>query len=124
VFNIFLLQVPLAKVFGYEFSSLNAVLLVLLSGFYFIPLLKELQKNVEQRKAFKKHGLTAFALFLILPAALSLTHSFLASGCPVIDGIFFYIVLTFPSILIGFTLALICVYVFKKFHKIFFISFI
>ena len=121
MFNIFLLQVPLAKVFGYEFSSLNAVLLVLSSGFYFISLLKELQKNVEQRKAFRKHGLTAFALFLILPAAVSLTHSLLTSGCPVTDGIFFYIVLTFPSILIGFTLALICVYVFKKFHKIFFI---
>jgi hypothetical protein len=120
-FNIFLLQVPLAKVFGYEFSSMNSALLVLLSGFYFISLLKELKKNVEQRKVFKKKSLTAVALFLVLPAVVSLSHSLLTSGCPVVDGSFFYIVLTFPSILIGFTLAIICVYVFKKFHKVFFI---
>ena len=121
LFNIFLLQVPLANVFGYEFSSLNAILLVLLSGFYFISLLKKFKTNIEARKAYRKQGLTASALFLILPAVVSLTHSLTMPRCPVTDGILFYLVITFPSVLIGFSLALICINVFKKFHRTFFV---
>jgi hypothetical protein len=122
LFNIFLLQVPLAKVFGYEFSSLNSLLLVFMSGLYFISLIKKLKINTEQRKAFRIQGLAAVALFLIIPAAVSLTNWLLISGCPVKDGILFYLVITFPSVLVGFSLALICATVFKKFNKTFFIA--
>jgi len=121
-FNLFLLQVPLAKVFGYEFSALNALLLVLLSGFYFIPLAKNLKSNIEQRKIFIKQGLTAYSFFLIIPAVVSLTHTFITSRCSVGDGALFYLVLTFPSVLIGFAIAMICISVFKKFHRTLFVA--
>ena len=122
LFNILLLQVPLAGVFGYEFAFLNAVLLTFLSGIYFISLLKNLKKNIERSKEYRRQELTSSALFLVLPVSVSLTHSLLTSGCPVKDGLLFYIVLTLPSVLIGFSLALICVAVFKRLQKVLFIA--
>jgi hypothetical protein len=119
--NILLLGAPLAKVFGYEFSAINSALLIFLAGLYYISLLKKLKNNVELKREFRKQGLTASALFIVIPAAVSLIHTLLTSSCSIKDGALFYTVLTLPSVLIGFSIALLCVYVFNNFHKVFFI---
>jgi len=121
LFNIFLLQIPLANIFGYEFSSLNAVLLTFLSGLYSISLLDHSKKNNDRKITSRWKYLTSFTLFLALPVSVSLTHSLYIPGSPVKDGILFYLVITFPSVLIGFSLSLICVNFIKKFHKLLFI---
>ena len=121
LFNIGLLFLPLARVFGYEFSVINSVLLALLSGFYFISLLRKQGFHSGQNISISKPGYTAAALFLFIPAAVSITNTLLNSGCPIKDGALFYLVITFPSVLTGFSLALICRSLSGKFNKLIFL---
>ncbi len=121
LFNLFLIQLPLTKVFGYEFSALNSMLLVFLSGLYFIPLIKNLKANFSLTNKFKHLILSSIVPFLLLPFLVSAIHSFLTISCSFIDGTLFYLVITFPSVLIGYALAMVSVISINKFNRIFFI---
>ena len=121
VFNIILINYPLTNVFGYEFSAVNAILLVLLFGLYTNSVFKKFLKAKFDKTILKKYLMAAAALFLILPALISIIHSFFAVSCSLTDGISFYLVITVPSIVVGFSLALISFSAVKKFQKTFFI---
>ncbi len=120
-FNIALINFPLTNVFGFEFSAVNSILLVLLSGLFTISLVKKISYNKIEKTQFNKFLYSAAALFLILPALISIINSFFTISCSLTDGILFYLVITCPSIIIGFSLALISISSVKKFQKTIFI---
>ncbi len=121
LFNLLLLYYPLTNVFGFEFSVLNSFLLVMLSGFYTLSLVR----NAVDYNYFLKTSLYSYFFFLILPPAISVTHDLLTITCSLTDGLLFYIFITIPSVIIGSSLALLSVFVSKKFrYPIFIIIFL
>ena len=117
LFNVLLLNFPLTNVFGFEFSVLNALLLVLLSGFYTLSLLK----STEKIKTFFNINLTSFAVFLFFPLVISLSHDLFTVSCSIKDGLVFYLVITLPSVMIGAALAVLSEFISRKFAYLFFI---
>ncbi len=112
LFNILLINLPLTRVFGYEFSALNGILLSLLSGiysiFYFRGKLKSHQSSFNNL-------IFSSLLFLIIPAVVSVTNSLLTINCSLLDGLWFYLVITMPSVFIGIALAVLSLAFFKRF---------
>ncbi len=121
LFNLLFLQLPLLGVFGYEFSAVNAILIVLFAGLYFIPILKKVRSDPKQAKNYYQAIYAAAISFLLIPLLVTLTHSLLTYACSIKDGLLFYLVITTPSVLIGFTLSLISVNLSKKINRIIFI---
>ena len=117
VFNILLLFLPLTKVFGYEFSLLNSLLLSFFSGVYTIIVLKKNNQTDANKNKFIKILLYSFTAFLFFPAIISIVHSLLTINCSLWEGFQFYLVLTVPSVLIGSSLGIFV----KVFGKRFFI---
>ncbi|MBE0571949.1 MAG: hypothetical protein IH618_10430 [Ignavibacteriaceae bacterium] len=99
VINLFLQTLPLTNVFGYEFSALNALLLSFLSGLFSITYLKSLVK--ENQKFNVENFISALRWMIFLPFAISVANSIIFGFCSFIDGLMFYIVITFPSVIIG-----------------------
>ncbi|HEX9741099.1 MAG TPA: hypothetical protein VGA29_10020, partial [Ignavibacteriaceae bacterium] len=63
--------------------------------------------------------------FLIVPFLVSVFNSFFTGFCSFSDGVLFYLVITFPSVLIGYACGLTCYYLFKRFWRtLFFLSII
>lgn len=119
IFNLVLLEFPLTKVFGYEFSVLNSVLLVLLVGIYSIKFYKIHFEN--KRKFLVKELFISLPLFLIIPFCVSVVNSIFIGFCSFYDGVLFYIVLTTPSVFIAVSLAMISVVYLKRFNVLFFV---
>ncbi|MCL5028820.1 MAG: tetratricopeptide repeat protein [Bacteroidetes bacterium] len=100
---------------------MNSILITFISGLYFSSLLKKFKTNIIDRNKFKNIGITAIVSFLLIPLLISLTHSLLTMSCSIIDGLLFYLVITFPSVLIGYALASLSIIAINRFNKIFFI---
>lgn len=112
--NILLLQFPLTKVFGYEFSAINAVLLAFLSAIYSVSHFKKYLGEEEKPKPFTLFRV--YLVFLIIPILISVGNSFVAGFCSFYDGIIFYLVLTAPSVIVGGAISLIAINTTKRFH--------
>lgn len=121
IINIALLFFPLTRVFGYEFSAINSLFIVLFSGLYSISLLKLHSSSALNLKNFFRRLFLIFILFLTLPAAISIINSLLTVSCSVKDGIEFYIVLTIPAAVIGMSIATISFSITKRFARLIFI---
>ncbi len=119
VINLFLLRLPLTNVFGYEFSALNALLLSFLSGLFSISFLNSLVK--ENQKFNVESYLSALRWMLFLPFAISVLNSIIFGFCSFTDGLLFYLVITFPSLVIGSALGSAIFVSVKKFRIISFI---
>ena len=117
VYNLLLLRFPLTHVFGYEFSVLNSVLIVLLGGIYSISFYKNL--FVKEKQFFTKELYKSLFLFLLIPFCVSVVNSVINGFCSFYDGVLFYLIITLPSILIAGSLAMISVVYFKRFKIIF-----
>ncbi len=89
----------MTNVFGYEFSALNALLLSFLSGLFSISFLKSPVK--ENNKFNVENYLSALRWMLFLPFAISVVNSIIVGFCSFTDGLIFYLVITFPSVIIG-----------------------
>ncbi|MCH7722203.1 MAG: hypothetical protein IIC76_02535 [Bacteroidetes bacterium] len=114
IINLALLKLPLTNVFGYEFSVINSLLLVLLSGIYTIYFYKN---NFEKHQPdFLKDVLQSLFLFLLIPFCVSVFNSIITGFCSFTDGILFYLVITAPSILIGTSLGLISILLLSRFQ--------
>jgi hypothetical protein len=119
IINIILLNLPLTNVFGYEFSAVNAIILTLLSALFNISFFKS---NVKENKKFNlENYLSALRWMLFLPFAISVLYSMVVGFCSFTDGLFFYFVITFPSLIIGSALGSAIFVLLKKFRIIFFI---
>jgi hypothetical protein len=99
VINLFLQTLPLTNVFGYEFSAINALLLSFLSGLFSISFLKSLVK--ENQKFNVENFISALRWMIFLPFAISVINSSIFGFCSFTDGLLFYLVITFPSVIIG-----------------------
>jgi hypothetical protein len=113
LFNLVLLKLPLTSVFGYEFSVLNSILLVLISGYLLISF-----RNKNEN--YLKQILTISPLLLFIPLIISLLNSLLTTTCSIIDGFLFYLVITVPAIIIGSSLGLLSFYISPKYPRIVF----
>jgi len=114
IINLALLNLPLTNVFGYEFSVINSLLLVLLSGIYTIYFYKN---NFEKHQPdFLKDVFQSLFLFLLIPFCVSVFNSIITGFCSFTDGILFYLVITAPSILIGTSLGLISILLLSRFQ--------
>jgi len=119
--NIYLLTLPLTNVFGYEFSSLNALLLSFLSGLFSISYLKSL--DIDNQKFNLENYISALRWMIFLPFAISVVNSIIFGFCSFTDGLLFYIVITFPSVIIGSAIGTSTSFLMKKFRVIAFIVF-
>ena len=107
--NIFFLYLPLVKVFGFEFSLVNALLLCLLSGLLRLFHLRKLDKDKPTSISFFKQTL----ILLFIPFVISFINSLFTGFCSFCDGIVFYFLMTVISAFIGISIANI-VYSFIK----------
>jgi len=119
VINLVLLTLPLTNVFGYEFSALNALLLSFLSGLFSISFLKSLVK--ENQKFSIENYLSALRWMIFVPFAISVINSMIFGFCSFTDGLLFYLVITFPSVVIGGALGSAIFFSVKKFRILSFV---
>ncbi|MFI5236701.1 MAG: tetratricopeptide repeat protein [Ignavibacteriales bacterium] len=109
----------MTSVFGYEFSTVNSLLLSFLSGMLTISILK---RNQNPNNKIKKPDLFRKLTFLIsAPIIISLINSVFTGFCSFWDGILFYIVITVPSVIIGSSLGAIIFFLVGKFKLLLFI---
>ncbi len=127
ILNIFLINFPLINVFGYEISVFNSVLLTLVSGFYIISIARREEENAFPDKSrdgfhkkFPQKLILPSILFLLIPFLVSVINSFFTGFCSFSDGMLFYIVITFPSVIIGFACGLASFFFFNRFRRILF----
>jgi len=118
-FNIYLQTLPLTNVFGYEFSAVNGLLLSFLSGLFIIKILKSL--TLEKQSSPTMYLFNVWFWMLILPFAISVGKSILFGFCSFWDGLWFYIFITGPSVIIGSALGSITYVLFKRFRILIFI---
>jgi len=116
IVNLALLNLPLTNVFGYEFSVINSMLIILLTGIYTIHFFK-VNFSIQDR-SFTSELYKSLIFFLIIPFIVSVSNSFFKGFCSFMDGLLFYIVITSPSIIIGVALGLITVLLTNRFHVI------
>ncbi len=114
IFNLALLKLPLTNVFGYEFSVINSLLIVLLSGIYTIYFF-EINFRIKNRN-FIPELFKSLILLLIIPFSVSVVNSIFSVFCSFTDGILFYLVITGPSILIGAALGMISILLLSRFQ--------
>lgn len=117
VYNLLLLKFPLAHVFGYEFSVLNSVLIVLLGGIYSISFYKNLFER--EKQFFTTELYKSLFLFLLIPFCISIVNSIINGFCSFYDGVIFYLIITVPSVLIAGSLAMISAVYLKRFNILF-----
>jgi hypothetical protein len=112
--NVYLQTLPLTNVFGYEFSAVNALLLSFISGLYILSLLKstERQKIEFNLQKFVK----TLGLMILLPFAISIIKSIIFGFCSFSDGLFFYLVITLPSVIIGSAIGSAIYFSIRKFR--------
>jgi len=120
IFDLILIFLPLTKIFGYEYSVANSVLLVFLSGIFSIRLLTNYPSQ-ESKQTVTKSLIFAGLFFILLPAVISVTNSFFAVKCPLSDGLLFYLVITVPAFFIGSGLGFFIGILFKRFRILIFI---
>lgn len=109
-FNLIFSQLPLVNLLSYESSVLNGILISFIGGLYW------LFKN--------KKGNTKFyhlLVFLLVPFIILTFSTLFCFSCPIDDGIFFFLILTVPSLFIGITLASFAKYVNSKLKLFIFI---
>lgn len=120
LFNLLFITLPLIKVFGYEFSVLNSFLLTIISGLFIIS-----HCNKKKENEFGKDLILPAIFFLSIPFLVSVINSFFTGFCSFSDGFFFYLVITLPSVIIGYATGLTSFFLFKKFRRlIFFLIFV
>lgn len=113
-FNLIFIQLPLSNSLGYEFSILNALLLVVISGLYSISYIKQ---NKNDLKSF----ILQLISFALIPLIISIVYSVFTMFCSFIDGLMFYLLIAFPSVFVGSGISFIIIFYTKKFHKSLFV---
>ena len=114
--NLALLKLPLTNVFGYEFSVINSLLIIILSGIYTIYYSET--NFSKANRDFIPELFKSLTLFLIVPFSVSVVNSIYSGFCSFIDGLLFYIVITCPSIIIGISFGLISVMITNRFRVV------
>jgi len=118
--NILLLTLPLTKYFSFEFASLNGFFLVIYIGLFTIHEDK-FKSSAIAVKVFQFKLLIFGGIFLILPVLLAFLFHLFRNDCSFLDGFKFYVVLTLPAVVIGYSLGLLSDFINKKYSYLIFI---
>ena len=86
---------------GYENSAVNSFIIFLISGFITIYLFRRSFEDKPKPLTVSKSLVKYIFLVLLISFVLPLITSMFFSRCPIIDGIFFYLVLVVPSVFLG-----------------------
>ncbi len=109
--NLFLTVLPLFNLLSYESTSFNAIIISLISGIYW--LYYKFLSN-------KKDHILFFILLCLIPFVVLFFSTIFCQKCPVDDGIFFFIILTLPSIPVGIAIATFSRFMSEKYKYLFF----
>lgn len=112
IINIFFTSLPLLNILSYESSALNAVLFSLITGLYFL-------KN---RGVFLRRQLELIFASALIPILILFISTILCQHCPLNDGIYFYLILSIPSIFVGLALASLSLFISDKFRYLVFFT--
>lgn len=113
--DLYLLQFPLTNVLGYEYSAVNSLLIIILSGIFTITWYK--------RNDIFSYTFFSFLIFLaLIPFLISIANSIIGEFCSVADGVLFYSIITLPSVVIGFSIGIFSIYISRKFIVLFFLA--
>ncbi len=104
--NMFLTTIPLTNLLSYESSAINAIVLSLFSGFFWLR---------SKAKIFNTRILVFLISFLLIPFIILFISTILCQKCPIDDGIYFYLIITVPSIPIGMAIADFSIFISKRF---------
>lgn len=63
---------------------------------------------------------TNLLIFIFIPLLISLAYSYLNGFCSFIDGLYFYLVILLPSVIIGMGISAITILIWRKFSRIIF----
>jgi hypothetical protein len=104
---------------SFEFSVANSIFLVFLCGLYSISVVKKFECGKISNP--QSYFIVPYLLFFILPLIIILVHSLFSVQCPLVEGFSFYLIITFPALIVGTALGFLSSYIFKKFRIILFI---
>lgn len=112
--NYLFTGIALLNTFGYEFAAVNGLLFVIIAGLFTL--------NKIQKAEFDLIKILKYLLvFYFLPLIITLINSLLTMFCSFWDGMLFYLLISLPSLLLGFSLALLIDFYFKKLKRSVFI---
>lgn len=105
--NYLFTGIALLNTFGYEFAAVNGLLFVIIAGLFTL--------NKIQKAEFDLIKILKYLLvFYFLPLIITLINSLLTMFCSFWDGMLFYLLISLPSLLLGFSLALLIDFYFKN----------
>ena len=113
LFDLLLTRLPLTSVFGFEYSALNSILLVAITGVLTISYMKNREDLIASL-------LKIAPWFLLIPLVISVANSLLTTTCSIGDGFLFYLIITVPSLLIGASIGCFAFLLLPKYAKLFF----
>jgi hypothetical protein len=114
IVNIILIRLPLTGTFGYEFAAINGLFLTVVSGLFTLV-------NLSKPEFGFKSLLLSLGLFVLTPLVVIIIKSLLTMFCSFLDGMIFYILIVFTSVLFGTSLAFLIDIYLIRFKKIFFL---
>ncbi len=123
LFNYLLVNYPLTNVLGFEFSVVNAILLSFVSGILLIHLINKNNRGTLSFFYTVKQNWLIILLIAFLPLVISIVPTILSQGCPISEGLLFYIVITLPSLFIGMALGFFSFSISPRFRYYWFILF-
>ena len=100
LFNLALTQISLLKTFGYEFAAANGLILVIISGLYTIKSLSDRGNQISDL-------IEALFILSVIPIIVIIINSILTMFCSFWDGLIFYVLIVYTSIIFGTAVAYI-----------------
>ena len=100
LFNLVLTQISLLKTFGYEFAAANGLILVIISGLSTIKFLSNRENHISD--LFK-----VLFILSVIPIIVIIINSILTMFCSFWDGLIFYVLIVYTSIIFGTAVAFI-----------------
>lgn len=117
--DVILTQFPLTRIFDYEYAAVNAILLYFLTGFHGISFIKS--SGNAGTGFITSSIIKSLVFFLCIPFIIALLNEILFTSCDFFYGCFFYLVLTVPSAIIGYSTGIYSFGLSRKLTRVIFI---
>ncbi len=113
--NLIFTFFPLLNILSFETSVLNGILFAFISGLFW------LRKSSSRINKSLKSILIFYFIIILIPFIILSFSTIICQQCPFSDGIFFYLILAFPSIIVGIAIAEFSLFISYKFRILIFI---
>ena len=110
--NIVLTQFPLFNILSFEASFINAIVFSIVSGIYWL--------NSKNKNYGVKQNLFFYSSIILIPFITLSISTLFCKNCPLDDGIFFYLIISLPSIIVGSAIAEFSNFISYKFKYVLF----